>query len=229
MIIPLLRIALISRHENICGFYKDLLSRRENTILETYAGIDELKKGCREKQYAGLIVDMWTHIGSANTDKEFVYALDKIFPILYIGDDHRKPSRLDPSEGWLMARQREIKILEDFIQAQCRGMKPRGIRSGLRRSIFFNAHVQFSGQEKSFKTNTWNISQNGCFIISPMEQQCDDPVWLTITDLPDKTTIAGVIRWSKPWGSDFRSLPGAGIAFKELSQAQNQALAALLK
>jgi len=229
MIIPLLRIALISKHENTCGFYKDLLSKRENIILETYAGTDELKSGCREKQYAGLIVDMWTHIASANADKEFVYALDKIFPILYIGDHDQKPSQLDPAGGWLMARQHEIKILEDFIQNHCQGMKARGIRAGLRRNLFFNAHVQFSGQEKSFKTNTWNISQNGCFVISAHEQQCGDPVWLTITDLDDKTTIAGEIRWSKPWGSDFLSLPGAGIAFKEISRAQSQALAAFLK
>ncbi len=64
MIIPLLRIALISNRQNTCCFYKDLLCRRENIELETYDGVEELKGGCREKQYAGLIVDMWTHIGS---------------------------------------------------------------------------------------------------------------------------------------------------------------------
>jgi hypothetical protein len=229
MIIPLLRIALISKHENTCGFYRDLLSRRENIILETYAGTDDLKRGCREKLYAGLIVDMWTHIASANADKEFVYALDKIFPILYIGDHDQKPSQLDPAGGWLMARQHEVRILEDFIQNQCRDMKPRGIRAGARRNLFFNTHVQFGGQETSFKTNTWDISLNGCFVISVHEQQCGDPVWLTITDLHDKTTIAGEIRWSKPWGNDFRSLPGVGIVFREISPVQRQALAELLK
>ena len=229
MIIPLLRIAMISKQENTRGFYKDLLSRRENIILETYGSIDELKHGCRGKLYAGLIVDMWTHIASANADKEFVYALDKIFPILYIGDQDRKPSPLDPAGGWLMARQHEIKILEDFIQNQCRGMKPRGIRSGQRRNLFFNAHVQFGPQEKSFKTNTWSISLDGCFVICAQEQPCGSPVWLTLTDLPEKSTIAGEIRWSKPWGSDFRSLPGIGIAFREISPGQRQALDALLK
>ena len=229
MIIPLLRIALISKQENTRGFYKDLLARRENIILETYAGIAELKSGSQEKLYAGLIVDMWTHIASANADKEFVYALDKVFPILYIGDQDQKPSPLDPSGGWLMARQHEIKILEDFIQNQCREVKPRGIRAGLRRSLFFNAHVQFGAQEPAFKTNTWNISQNGCFVISVQDRQSGDPVWLTITDLHDKTAITGEIRWSKPWGSDFRSLPGVGIAFRKISPAQRQALAELLK
>jgi len=33
MIIPLLRIALISKQQNTCGFYQDLLCRRENIIL----------------------------------------------------------------------------------------------------------------------------------------------------------------------------------------------------
>jgi Tfp pilus assembly protein PilZ len=229
LIIPLLRIALISKQENTCSFYKDLLAKRENVLLETYAGTEELKKGCRDKLYAGLIVDMWTHIASAIADKEFIYALDKIFPILYIGDHDQKPSPLDPSGGWLMARQHEIKILEEFIQNQCHDMKPRGIRAGPRRSLFFNAHVQFSGQEKSFKTNTCNISHCGCFVISTLEQQCGDPVWLTITDLHDKATIAGEIRWSKPWGSDLHSLPGVGIVFKEISPAQKQALATFLK
>ena len=129
---------------------------------------------------------MWTHISSANADKEFVYTLDKIFPILYIGDNDQKPSPLEPGGGWLMARQHEIKILEDFIQNQCREMKPRGIRAALRKNLFFNTHIQFGGQEKSFKTNTKNISQNGCFVISVHEQQCGDPVWLTITDLPTR-------------------------------------------
>jgi len=229
MIIPLLRIALISKQQNTCGFYQDLLCRRENIILETYAGIEELKRGCREKQYAGLIVDMWTHIGSAGADKEFVYALDKVFPILYIGDQDRKPSQADPAAGWLTVRQHEIKILEDFLLHQCQDMKPRGIRAGLRRNLFFNAHVQFDGQEKSFKANTRDISAHGCFIISAQEQQCGHPVWLTLTDLHDKTPIAGEIRWNKPWGSDFRSLPGVGIAFKDISPAQTQALAALLR
>jgi hypothetical protein len=229
MIIPLLRIALISRQENTCDFYRNLLSGREDILFETYGSIDDLKKGCREKNYAGLMIDMWTHIGSVHADKEFVYALDKIFPILYIGDQDQKPSPLDPAGGWLMARQHEIKILEDFIQNQCRGTKPRGIRSAARREFFFNAHVQFAGQEKPFKTNTWNISPSGCFVISSQEHHAGDSVWLTITDWNDKTAIAGEIKWSRPWGGDFRSLPGAGIAFKEISATQNKALAALLK
>ncbi|HUU05297.1 MAG TPA: PilZ domain-containing protein [Patescibacteria group bacterium] len=229
MIIPLLRIALISKHENTCGFYKDMLSRRENIILETYAGTDELKRGCREKLYAGLIVDMWTHIASANADKEFVYTLDKIFPILYIGDNDQKSSQVDPAGGWLMARQHEVKILEDFIQNQCRDMKPRGIRAAMRKNLFFNTHAQFSGQEKSFKTNTKNISQQGCFVISVHEQQCGTPVWLTFTELNDTTPIAAEIRWSKPWGNDFLSLPGVGVVFKEISLAQRQALKEFLK
>jgi len=229
MIIPLLRIALISRQENTCAFYRNLMSGRENILFETYASIDKLKKNCLEKNYAGLIIDMWTHIGSVHADKEFVYALDRIFPILYIGDQDQKPSPLDPAGGWLMARQHEVKILDDFIQNQCRSNKPRGIRSTARREFFFNAHVQFNGQEKSIKTNTWNISPSGCFIISSHEQQAGEPVWLTITDWGDKTTIAGEIRWSRPWGGDFRSLPGVGIAFKKITAAQNQALAALLK
>ena len=229
MIIPLLRIALISRQENTCAFYRNLMSGRENIHFETYASIDELKKSCLDKNYAGLIIDMWTHIGSVHADKEFVYALDRIFPILYIGDQDQKPSPLDPAGGWLMARQHEVKILDDFIQNQCRSIKPRGIRATLRREFFFNAHVQFNGQEKSIKTNTWNISPSGCFVISSQEQQIGDPVWLTITDWSDKTAIAGEIRWSRPWGDDFRSLPGVGIAFKNITAAQNQALAALLK
>jgi Tfp pilus assembly protein PilZ len=229
MIIPLLRIALISKHENTCGFYKDLLSKRENIVLETYSGTGELQIGCREKQYAGLIVDMWTHIGSANADKEFVYTLDKIFPILYIGDNDQKPSPLEPGGGWLMARQHEIKILEDFIQIQCREMKPRGIRAAMRKNLFFNTHIQFGGQEKSFKTNTKNISQNGCFVISVHEQQCGDPVWLTITDLPDQTPIAAEIRWSLPWGNNVHSLPGVGVVFREISPAQRQAIGEFLK
>ncbi|MCJ7524705.1 MAG: PilZ domain-containing protein [Candidatus Aminicenantes bacterium] len=229
MIIPLLRIALISKHENTCGFYKDMLSRRENIILETYTGTDELKRGCREKLYAGLIVDMWTHIASANADKEFVYSLDKVFPILYIGDNDQKPSELHPGGGWLMARQHEIKILEDFIQNQCRDMKSRGIRTGMRKNLFFNTHAQLGGQEKSFKTNTKNISQNGCFVISVHELPCGTPVWLTITDLDDKTPIAAEIRWSKPWGNDFLSLPGVGVVFREISLAQRQALTEFLK
>jgi hypothetical protein len=229
MIIPLLRFALISRQENTCAFYRDLMSGRENILFETYASVAELKKNCLEKHYAGLIIDMWTHIGSVQADKEFVYALDRIFPILYIGDQDRKPSPLDPAGGWLMARQHEVKILDDFIHNQCRGNKPRGIRSTARRELFFNAHVQFSGQEKSIKTNTWNISPSGCFIISSLEPRVGEPVWLTITDWADKTAIAGEIRWSRPWGDDFRSLPGVGISFKQITAAQNQALADLLK
>ena len=43
------------------------------------------------------------------------------------------------------------KILDDFIQCQCLEMKPRGIRIGPRRNFFFNAHVRFGGQDKSFR------------------------------------------------------------------------------
>jgi len=108
-------------------------------------------------------------------------------------------------------------------------MRPRGIRADARKDLFFNAHVQFGAGEHSIKTNTWNMSPNGCFVISAQEQQHGDPVWLTITDWKDKTMILGEIKWSRPWGGDFRSLPGAGIAFKEITQAQNQALASFLK
>ncbi len=228
MIIPLLRIALVSRQENTCAFYHNLLSGRENIILETYVSVNDLRKGCLNKHYAGLIVDMWTHIGSPSADKEFIYSLDKVFPILYIGDQDQKPSAPDPAGDWRMTCQHEIKILEDFIQNQCRSMKPRGIRADARKDLFLNTHVQFHGQEKSFKTNTWNISPSGCFIISPQEQPHGAFVWLTITDWEDKAMIAGEIKWSRPWGEDFRYLPGVGVAFSEISPAQDRTLVELL-
>ncbi len=229
MIIPLLRIALVSKQESTCGFYRDLLSGRENIILETYVSIDELRKGCRNKHYAGLMVDMWTHVGAASADKEFVYSLDRVFPILYIGGQDQKPAELDPTGDWRIAYQHEIEILENFIQNQCRPMKPRGIRADIRKDLFLSAHVQFGMQEKSFKANTWNISPMGCFVISPQEQQCGDTVWLTFTNLSDKSTVAGEIKWNRPWGGDLRLLPGAGIAFKEISPDQDRALAVFLK
>jgi hypothetical protein len=229
MIIPLLRIALISRQENTRAFYRDLMSGRENIHFETYAGIDDLKRGCLDKNYSGLIIDMWTHIGSVQADKEFVYSLDRIFPILYIGDQDQKPSPLEPAGGWLMARQHEVKILDDFIMNQCRSMKPRGIRSAARRDIYFNAQVRFNGLEKSIKTNTWNISSSGCFVISSLELQAGDPVWLTFTDWKENTLIAGEIKWSRLWGDDYHLLPGMGIAFKALSATQSKALAGYLK
>jgi len=229
MIIPLQRIALISRQENTREFYRNLMSERENIVFEPYASIEELKKGSQGKHYSGLIIDMWTHIASVQADKEFVYALDRIFPILYIGDQDQKPSPLDPAGGWLMARQHEVKILDEFIQKQCRGMKPRGIRSTARREFFFNAQVRFGGQEKPSRTNTWNISPSGCFVISAEEQLVGEAVWLTISDWADQTAIAGEIKWCRPWGGDIRQLPGMGIAFKAITAAQQRALAALLK
>ena len=229
MIIPLLRIALVSRQENTCGFYRDLFSGRENIVFETYSTVDDLRRSSHDKHYAGLMIDMWTHIGSTGADKEFVYALDKVFPILYIGGQDQKPPDRDPAGDWRMTCQREIKILDDFIAIQCHSMRPRGIRADQRKGLYFNAHVQFGARERSVKTNTWNISPSGCFVISPQEQPCGDPVWLTITDWDDQTAISGEIKWSRPWGGDFRTLPGVGIAFKEITPAQNQALAAFLK
>jgi hypothetical protein len=229
MIIPLLRVALISKQENTCGFYRNLFAGRENIILETYASVNDLRMGCQNKNYAGLMVDMWTHIGSPSADKEFIYSLDRVFPILYIGDQDQKPAELDPVGDWRMTCQHEIKILEDFIQNQCRPMKPRGIRADARKDLFLNTHAQFHGQEKSFRTNTWNVSPNGCFLISPQEQPHGTFVRLTITDWEDKAMISGEIKWSRPWGGDFRYLPGMGIAFKETSPDQDRALAAFLK
>ena len=229
MIIPLLRIALVSRQEYTCEFYRRMLSDREDVAIETYASIDELKKGCQGKHYAGLMIDMWTHVGAPHADKEFVYSLDRIFPILYIGDQDEKPSGFQSVADWRSSRQHEFSILEDYLNNQCRPMKPRGIRSAVRKQLFFSAQVRFGERKTPIRTNTWNVSPQGCFLIASEEYASGAPVWLSIADLSDTSAIAGEIKWSRPWGGDYRLLPGAGIAFKAISPAQDRALASLLK
>ena len=222
MILPPMRVALISKQENTCGYYVDLLSSKDNITFESYTTVDEFKRGCRKKQYSGFIIDMWTHIGSANIDKEFIYSLDKVFPILYTGNHDQEPSTLDPTASRLISKQHDIEILNEFIQNKCRKMPPQGIRVQPRKHLFFNTWVRFSNQEKSFMTNTWNISREGCFIIATQNQPAGEQVWLTICDLSNKTPIAGEIVWNKSWGNDFHSLPGMGVIFKSISSSQQQ-------
>ncbi len=73
---------------------------------------------------------------------------------------------------------------------------------------------------------TANISRGGCFLISFEPLNVGDRVWLTIPELKDNAPIEAEVRWVRLWG-EYRFLPGMGVRFIGLTEAQKAELSVL--
>ena len=103
---------------------------------------------------------------------------------------------------------------------KCKEVAPRQVRVHTRKKVFLNTFLYLSKEKDPLKTNLWDISEGGSFVINTDMMPKEEKVWLKFADFNDKTPISGVVKWHRPWGKDFTQLPGMGVEFEKLSAKQ---------
>ncbi|NTW99913.1 MAG: PilZ domain-containing protein [Geobacteraceae bacterium] len=167
----------------------------------------------------GILVDMPTYMCSSEEEKRLLTDLVGHFPALRL--------KCNESTG-------EIRTLPfgtaypgnnppaDFVQKYCVSFAQRRIRAGERSQQHLPALLNLSPPVEilsGVRTVTANISCGGCFLISYEPWIIGNHGWVTFPDLKDTAPIPVEICWIRSWG-EYRSLPGMGVRFIDLTESQ---------
>lgn len=223
-----LKIALISLSDKNKKLYQDILSKHEDISLETYSTLHQFKKKCNGEKYSGLIVDIRTLIRSPMLDKEFYTSLCKGFPILQVDSNNNSSAINCFIEGEKSLNLKGTQLMDHFVKKVCPIIIPRGIRLKSRKNVFYNIYMYLSENSPPIKSNLWDISEGGCYVISTNEKQMGDHIWLTINELLDKTPICSEVKWKKSWGTSTNKLPGFGVEFVDITNQQREEINSIL-
>lgn len=174
----------------------------------------------------GILVDMPTYMRSNEEEKRLLTDLVGLFPALRL--------KCNESSG-------EIRTLPFgtaypgntppavFVQKYCTTFVKRKIRTCERSLQNLPALLNMSLPLENVsgeRTVTANISRGGCFLIGFEPWIVGDQGWLTLPELKDNAPIPVEVCWTRSWG-EFRSLPGMGVRFIDLSESQKAELSCL--
>lgn len=214
-------VVLIALEAKERDYYRSLLSGYKGTNVEEYSTIHQFKKCCPGRKYSGIVVDIRTLIRSTMQEREFFSLLWDGFPVLHISQSTGSNELNCLLEGQESVELKGKELLDHFIEVKCRKVVPRQVRVHTRKKVFLNTFLYLTKDDKNpLKTNLWDISEGGSFVISTKMKPEGEQVWLKFADFNDKTPICGIVRWHRPWGKNFKQLPGFGIEFEKLSAKQ---------
>jgi hypothetical protein len=216
-----LRIAVIALEDEEKSFYKDLLAEFKTVSPELYSTLHQFKRSCGEKEYSGLIIDNRTLIRSSTLDREFFSQVCEGFPVLRISANTNNTDVSCLIEGKQPGNLSGRQLLDLFLTTDCTQTIPHRVRVNPRRNIFFNTYLSYANEKDPIKTNIWDISEGGCFVLTAENnKKKGDVVTLIINELSDPTPIRSEIRWVMPWGADTKKLPGFGVSFLDITSKQ---------
>lgn len=180
---------------------------------------------CREvyRPISGILVDMPTYMCGSEEEKRVLTDLVGQFPSLRLKCNEPTgeirtlpfgtayPGKLAPAA---------------FVQKYCTSFVRREVRSGERPQQHLPALLNSShpvGNASGARSVTADISGGGCFLVSFEPWIVGARGWVTLPGLEDDTPIQVEVRWVRGWGEG-RSLPGMGVRFVELTEAQSAEL-----
>jgi Tfp pilus assembly protein PilZ len=176
-----------------------------------------------EHSYNGLLVDILTLVRSSKEEKVVAYECINLYPVLRVKwDGKKKKINLSPLE---QAFSPDVtSTLQLFVESRCRPFHARPLRRYNRKNYNHNVLLSSDGtfsDQSTLKTFSLNISREGIFLHTPEPFAAGNTVWLRFVEYTDQAPIAATVRWSLEWGLS-RSIPGIGLKFESLSEAQAQ-------
>jgi Tfp pilus assembly protein PilZ len=174
-----------------------------------------------DNAYNGLLVDILTLVRSSKEEKIVAYECFNLYPVLRVKwENKKKKINLSPLEQSFSPNTETA--LEFFVENRCKPFPARSLRRHARKNNHLNVLLSRDGSfsdHTTLKSFTLNISWTGVFVFTtePMEKELE--VWLRFIEFPDLEPIAATVRWSLAWGEG-RSIPGVGLRFERLSEAQ---------
>ena len=199
--------------------------RRTGARVDTVASIEDFQGAVTHSAYNGIVIDIATKIQAMNRHKDLVGSILDRFPVIQVNQE-KASGRI---RALLYGRHTRQGALRELIREACLSSPPRRFRADKRYHIHFNLLMARSRNFESAETErtvTLNVSSGGCFIITSARFQQGQRIWVRLTDLYDKTPIACDVIHKRDWGTEM-AIPGIGVCFKSMTEAQARALSAL--
>jgi hypothetical protein len=218
-------VLLVSRSASRTQLYREALEQEGLSCLAVLT-LKEVPALAAGTPLSGILLDMPVLIKANVSDKLAIEDILKALPSAYLNIAPATDTvRLLIATGTRGA----AKSLSEFAEL-CKAVVPCRVRPKDR----FPLHLQSllagdAAQEMPEQTVTLNVSSNGCFLISTNPAfQVGQEVQINFIGLEDKTPIIASICWLRRWGSDGHTVPGIGVKFITVSDAQRSEMQALL-
>ncbi|MGD2089234.1 MAG: PilZ domain-containing protein [Candidatus Aminicenantes bacterium] len=225
-------IVLIVDNEERKSLYNASLTNYKNVSIERFKSASEFRDSIyQEKNYSGFIIDLRTLIRTKPGDKSFLYELTESFPVMHISHSLDKKT-IKGNIG--NNSYNDKKLFDYFFNDLCPRFSPRGLRAFKRKNLYLNVYLALSPDasgDELIKANTSDISEGGCFVITPHAIPKDNSrdIYVIPKGLADQCPITCTVKWVLPWGLATRHLPGVGVAFKNLSESQREEIRSLIR
>ncbi len=218
------KILIVAKETEAGQAYVEALNRI-GVAYDIAASFDEMSSLAMENAYNGLLIDILTLVRSSKEEKIFAYECINLYPVLRVKWEHkRKKISLSPLEQTFSPDTESA--LRLFVENRCRPFAARSLRRHCRKSYHLNVLLSTDAdfpEQETMKSFTLNISRAGVFLHSLRAFEPEQTVWLRFVEYPDLEPIAAKVRWTLEWGQS-RSIPGIGLRFERLSEAQVQML-----
>jgi hypothetical protein len=227
-------IILIAENNESRSLYESYLCTYPGITYRNYSSIKEFSVSVsKDSRYCGFIIDLRTIMKESPEDRTLLHELIECFPAIQISwISGKKQVKGAISDKNLNDRE----LFDYFVKDLCMHFIPRGIRTQKRRSVFLNVCLDFSStqsknapKEKSFRTNTLDVTGEGAFISGAIDVKKGDKFHLVINELKDQSPIQCTVMWVQPWGETILHPTGFGVTFTGITPQQKEELTTLLR
>ena len=227
-------IILIVENKESRSLYESYMRTYPDISFHSYSSVKDFTSQVeKDSFYSGFVIDLRTIMKESPEDRALLHELIEHFPAIRISRVGRKKHIKGAISG---KNFNDRELFDYFVKDLCIHFIPRGIRTKKRRIIFLNVSIDFSSSstknvfnEKLFKTNTIDVSDEGAFISGSMGVKKEDNVHLVIRELTDQSPIECTVIWVQPWGETIKHPAGFGVLFTGINPQQKEELAALLR
>ncbi len=193
--------------------------------VQTFRSVSEFRQQCTRTPYSGVVVAFRMLRGLSTHDKLFLNELENSFPILRVVRQAGTQTYNGITQGSMMSKGESI--FQFFVEEKCLKFHARGVRKEVRCRVNLRLMISPSREMKDWvrRACTYNVSENGMFIIEPEVRENGTDIWLTAAGFDDPTPMRGRVCWRSPWSASTGHLPGYGILIQEWTTAQRQQMA----
>lgn len=174
----------------------------------------------------GIFVDMPTYIRGSEEEKRLLTELVSFLPALRL-KCHESTAEIRTLPFGTSYPGKSTPAV--FVQKYCAPFIQRTIRTCERLLLNIPALLTVLSPAEggtAIRTVTANISRGGCFLICFEQWRADDRGWLSLAELNDSAPVQVEVCWIRAWG-EYRSLPGMGVRFIDLTEPQKIELSRL--
>ena len=220
-----IRILLAAPDASRGEMFKSEIERLGGHCTAVYS-LTEIYQEMTRKSYHGLLIEKTVAAHANQDEKALIHDLLGRMPVLRVASDEETGG----IRSLLYGSSRPVP-LPDCLREYCHPEAAVSARSDMRLPLHLNALIaaDLKGLRKApERTVTLNVSSGGCFLMTTRDWSGKSRLWLELIDLADSEPVEVEICWRIPWGMSLR-LPGVGVRFLTVSEAQKKEMEELLR